>query len=508
MNTSEYDALLTDINQRLTALGETFSEARLKTMVQSMLEGMLADPDQQRKFRFGAGEPDPRLVGTKYARWNLSVSDIEFLYDLQLSLQGQKRVNGSGVYGAPSETLTRTFADLSKAFYLDEAEVRKIDQRAIDDLFPRLPLAAYPIFDRPLAKRGAWEKTQLYGDAVRAMDSAESGYGQQLIGAQYVGDLWDGARKDSRIMGLIPTFEMTDPTAYLPIEADLPEMLYVAENTTYNASNYTTSKSGSNRVTVSAKKFLIHQMWSGELEEDSILPFVPFLRRQAETSLAYYGDHTVYNGDTTNAGTGNINLDDADPADTKAYLAFDGIRHVSIVDNTGNGVNHSGAAPTFAALINLRGKMIDTTYLFDWGHPTDGNDLVYVSDPDTADRIATFDEVITTDKFGNLATVLTGQVGRIGNHPLISSIAAPKTEADGKVSTTAGNNTLGQIGVFNRRGFVVGWRRRTKVETERLPATDQTRIVHSLRLGFGRYAPSGSASSIEAAALLYNILLS
>lgn len=507
MNTTEFETLLTDINARLGAIGERVDEARLKQLVTGWFGELINQPDTARKFRFGNQGGDARLIGTKYARWGLCVADIEFLYDLQASLQGQRKVSGVGVYGSPSEELARTFADLSKAFYLDEAEVRKIDQRAIDDLFPRLPVSAFPMIDRSLAKRGAWEKTSLYADAVRAMDSAESGYGQQLIGAQYVGDLWDGARAESRIMGLIPAFEMTDPTAYLPIEADIPEMLLVGESTTYNASAYTTSKSGSNRATVTAKKFVIHQMWSGELEEDSILPFVPFLRRQAEISLAFYGDHTVYNGDTTNAGTGNINLDDADPADTKAYLAFDGIRHAALVDNTGNAVNHSGAAPTFAAVMALRGKMVDSTYLFDWGHPTNNQDLIFVGDPDTVDKLSLLDEVVTVDKFGVGATVLTGQLGRVGPHPLISSLAAPKTEADGKVSTTAGNNTLGQLGAFNRRGFVVGWRRRTKVETERLPASDQTRIVHSLRLGLGRYAPSGSASSIEAASVLYNISL-
>ncbi len=39
----------------------------------------------------------------------------------------------------------------------------------------------------------------------------------------------------------------------------------------------------------------------------------------------------------------------------------------------------------------------------------------------------------------------------------------------------------------------------------RLPETDQTRIVYSLRLGLGRYSPTGAASGIEAADVLYNI---
>jgi hypothetical protein len=255
---------------------------------------------------------------------------------------------------------------------------------------------------------------------------------------------------------------------------------------------------------VSAVKFVIHQMWSGELEEDSIIPFVPFLRRQAQLSLAHYADSLVLNGDTTNAGTGNINLDDADPADTKHYLAFDGIRHAGLVDNTNNKKDAAGAI-TADLLKGQQTRMIDTTYLVDWGHPTSPDDLVYVCDPTTSDAIALLDEVLTVDKFGQNATILTGEVGSLFNHPIIVSMAMPLTEADGKVSTTGSNNTKGQVVAFNRRAFKVGWRRRVKVETERIPATDQTRLVYSLRMGFGRFSSTGAVGGIEAADALYDI---
>jgi hypothetical protein len=453
-------------------------------------------------MRFGAGNTDDRkIVGTKFARWNLSLQDVEWLYDI---LQVAQRVGISEK--GPSEELTNTFQALSDAAYVPEETIREWDQQAIDNLFPRIPLNWFHGKDRELAAKGAFELTGAYQRAVRAMDTAEAGYGAELVGAQYVGELWEGARKDSRVFALIDTFEMTAPTAYVPVEADIPELLFVSESTTYNASNYDTSKSGSNRVQVDAKKFVIHQMWSGEMEEDAILPFVPYLRRQAQLSLAHYSDSLVLNGDTTNTATGNINLDDADPADTKHYLAFDGIRHVGLVDNTNNQTDASGAL-IYTEVTSLRGLGIDETYLMDWGHPVDPSDFVYVATPRTADTIANLTEVATVDKYGESATVLTGEVARIGQNPLISSIAMGQTEADGKISTTPGNNTLGQAVAFNRRGFKVGWRRRVKAEVERIPATDQTRLVHSLRLGFGRFSPTGAASGIEAASVLFNVTL-
>lgn len=500
----DVEAILNDIAARMTTLGEQVSEARLRTLVETSLQALLADPETARKFRFSGNQSEPKLLGSKFGRWGLTAADVEFLYDLQMSLAGQKRINGAGVYAGPSEELRNTFDAISRAYYLPADQVRAMDQRALDDLFPRVPLSAFHGRDRDLAQRGAWQDTEAYRLAVRAMDTAESGYGSQLIGAQYVGDLWEGARPLSRIFALLDTFEMQAPTAYLPVEAAPPEMFYVSENTASDASNYSTTKTGSNRVSTSAKKFIIHEMWSGEMEEDSIVPYIPFLRAQAAWSVAHYSDSLILNGDTTNESTTNINLDDADPTDTKHYLAFDGIRHVGLVDNTNN-QDDVAAALSYDDLIKVRGRMLDRTYFHDWGHPVNPQDLIYVADPDTSDQIALLDEVLTVDKFGSGATVLTGQQGKIGQHPLIASIAMPLTEADGKVSTTAGNNTKGQVAVFNRRGLKVGWRRRIMVETERIPATDQTRIVYSLRLGLGRFSPTGAASGIEWADVLYNI---
>jgi hypothetical protein len=82
-------------------------------------------------------------------------------------------------------------------------------------------------------------------------------------------------------------------------------------------------------------------------------------------------------------------------------------------------------------------------------------------------------------------------------------MACKLTEADGMVANTG--NTKGQIVAFNRRAFIVGVRRAIKIETERIPGTDQTRIITSTRLGLGRYTPTGAASGIESVAVLYNI---
>lgn len=485
------EELAATITAKLDALDEKIpSDEALEAKIKDAISGMLDSEEGKetiRKLTFG-NDTDEKLKGSKFGRVGMSASDVEFVHNIVQSAY-QRGVKNAA---PPSQDLENAFAAVSKGEYVSAARAATRDAAAIDRFYDRMP-------DTP-KNRLAREM-----DIRNAMDTAESGFGSQLVGAQYVSELWEAPRKLGRIAPLINTFEMTDPTAYLPVEAGLAEMLFVPESTANNSSNYDTVKAGSNRVTVSAKKFVIHQMWSGEMEEDAIVPFVPFLRGQAAKSVAHYLDSLALNGDTTNAGTGNINLDDADPADTKHYLAYDGIRHAALVDNTANTIDHAGAAISWAALTALRAKMIDSTYLIDWGHPVDPDSLIYVCDPFTADKIALIDEVLTVDKYGPQATVLNGELARIGRHPLVSSIAMSLTEADGKLSTTGTNNTLGQVAAFNRDGFVFGWRRQVQVEVERIPATDQTRIVYSLRNGFGRYSPSGAASGIEAAAVLRNI---
>ena len=425
----------------------------------------------RRKVKFGQGGED-HLRGTKYE--GLEHHEVELLMAVRSGVTGQKTVGDGGVYGAPSEELQNV-----------AAETRS---RAV------IPATAQ--FN---------DSGRFYGSKARAMDTAESGFGSQLIGNQYVGTLWEAARRTARVWPLLRSFPMDAPTAYLPVEVDFPEMLFVSESTASNSSNFTTSKTGSQRVQVDAKMFAIHQMWSGAMEEDSIVPYLPFLSGQATKSVAYYQDSLVVNGDTTSGATGNVNLDDATPAATKHYLAFDGMRHVGIVDNTNNGTDASGAVTYADFGDNLRIKMHDATNKVDWGYPNSPGDLVFLSDRATANKVGLLDEVITVDKYGPSATVLTGEQAMIGRNPLVVSEAMSLTESDGKVSTTAGNNTLGQVLAFNRNGFVIGLRRTLRVETERIPATDQTRIVYTARWGFGRFTPDGTAASIEAAAVLYNI---
>lgn len=481
---TQRDTADADLKEQLKAAEERIDElaspARLEQLIKESLPNLLKDDEFARKIKFPQGKD---RVGGKYARLGLTVSDVEMLHDITRAAQSK------GMGQGPTEELRKTFTACSEGRYEDTAVIRS---RGHEQL-------ARMLRDEKLTPEG-------YERAVRAMDTAESGYGQQLIGAQYVAELWRGAEAASRVFGLFRSFEMDAPTAYLPVQATLPVVKYVGESTVANAASYASTKTGSNRVQVDAKKLLLLQVWSYEMDEDSLIPFLPFLRDEATRSWAHHMDSLILNGDTTDAATGNINLDDANPDNDSYYLAFDAIRHAGLVDNTANSKNVAGAM-TLGEFRTQKGRMLDSVHKHDWSHPIDEDDLVYVADPETADAVSMLDEVLTVDKIGERATVLTGQQARVLNHPLIASIDVSKTEADGKVSTTAASNTKGQLVTVNRRGAVVGTRSQMLVETDRDVRTQQNVIVWSTRVGFGRFTPTGAASGIEWTDTLYNVSL-
>lgn len=363
--------------------------------------------------------------------------------------------------------------------------------------------------------RGPNEKTRALVEAARksrAMDTQESGFGAQLVpDAMYVPQIWEAAReKYGMLAGLVESRTMTGPVEKQPVLGNVPDMIFVGENPNAIASTteYGTQKVASQEVTLTAQKFLAHYNYSGEMVEDSIVPFVGLLERGFAITQGRTLDKILLNGDDTNAATGNINLVDADPADTLYYLGMDGVRHAALVDNTANATDHGGAALTWRALMKLPTLMLDRTRDAHWGRPNTPEEIIYVGTPELDDDLLALDEVVIAAT-ENLVlpgfTPIGSELTRIGKYPYVSTASMQLTDATGKVSTTSGNNTKGQVVLFNRNGLLWGVRRQAQVEVERRPGTDQWRLILSTRVALGRYSPTGAASGIEWAACLYNI---
>jgi hypothetical protein len=128
--------------------------------------------------------------------------------------------------------------------------------------------------------------------------------------------------------------------------------------------------------------------------------------------------------------------------------------------------------------VNLTRALMGTRGVFG----ADPAQLVIITDIPTAFKFEDLSEVMTIDKYGPQATILTGELARIKGIPIIKSQMYGLTDSNGYINNSAGSNTKGSFMVVNRAGVRVGWRRRPRIFVGQVPFSDAWYIMASARL--------------------------
>jgi len=394
----------------------------------------------------------PRIeVRSKYAE--LDAVDMAFMHTW-LSRSGQ---------WTPSTPFMRELA--SKAF-------RAVEQGALD--------------------AGALRELPVKADELMHTDN--TGYGAEWVPDIWSSELWRKARNENVLLPLFRVIEMPSNPFELPISGTDPTVYYVPETQdedelTLGATNpIPDSQIGSGKVTLTAKKLALRVGFSAEVAEDAAIPLIPLYREQALRVMADAIDHVLLNGDTQTAANGNVNSDNAAPAATAKYLAFDGVRKLPLVTNAANKLDAQGALSV--ALLRTARFLMPPRYAL---RP---NDCAWIVDGSTYAKLLSLSDVATVDKFGPYATVINGEVAKIDGVPVLVSAEMPLTQADGKADTVG--NTKGQAVCVYRSGWVVGYRRRVAATMNYLPYYDAYQMVATVRLAFAPF-------DTEVASALYNI---
>lgn len=327
--------------------------------------------------------------------------------------------------------------------------------------------------------------------------STQSGYGDEWVPDLWSAELWREARLENVILPLFRVVEMPSNPYELPLEGTDPTVYYVAETADEtdltlagSGSAIPDSKVGTGKVQLAAKKLALRVGVSAEMQEDSIIPAIALFREQAVRAMADTIDALLLNGDTETGSTGNVNSDDGAPTAGTYYLALDGLRKLGLVTTTANKINAAGA-PTLTA-------MRQTRFTMAYKYSVNPRNLAWIVDGGTYGALLNLPEFVTMDKAGAAATAMTGQIGMVDGAPVLVSAAMPLTEADGKCSATASNNTKGQAVVVYRPGWIVGYRRRIAAAIEYLSYYDAYQLTATVRVAFGR-------RDADVAAVLYNI---
>lgn len=309
--------------------------------------------------------------------------------------------------------------------------------------------------------------------------------GQDWVPTLWSSDLWMRVRINNNVASNIETFAMPSQSYVYPIESTDPVVYAVdeASDTAENEVNsnvFTKSKVTTDNLTFTAKKLGLQVVFTTEIEEDSIIPFIPRLREQALRAMSDAVDNVILNADAT-TGTGNINYKGANtsaaPKSKFLYGGGDGMRHLALVDNTAVSQSGGGAAPTLQMLRQLRFKMLNSLNAYG----IDPSLLVMFVDPQTYGTFLNIDEIAVYLNNGRGATVNDGLVPNIDGSPVYASKELALTDSTG-YAMADGSGTLGQVVIANRNAWKLGYRRQVTSDVSYIPYNDQYILTITARM--------------------------
>ena len=301
--------------------------------------------------------------------------------------------------------------------------------------------------------------------------------------------IWDRLRLENRAAAQFTNMDLPSDNYYLPTSTAGPTVYVVPEQTAGTptlATGITTSQITDAKVTFATTKLGCAVWFSGELDEDAIVPQLPLVRDQMAKAVDEAVENGILNGDRT---TGTSNISEATAATTSKNIVCDGLRHFGLVDATS--FSRDCGALDMADVVAIRQLMAK--------YGIRPSDLVWFCDYNTIYKIIDFDEFITVDKYGPKAVVHAGEVGSLIGSPLIVSGEMNKYGTDGKYHATP---TVGILIAAHKPSWIVGWRRRIKFGVNYYDHVDATRVTSLLRMDLQKFG-----SSLGHAGVGYNITL-
>lgn len=435
--------------------------------------------------RLPGGAPSVAKLNNIYKYDHLGIDDMAFAIGVLNAAKGM-RFGDSESRGASD--------DLRKALAIRIAET---DDSRTDNQF--------------VASKSAMKMAGMSMKANELNQSTLSSYGDEWVGVTYSTQLWDKVRLATPIAANIPTIEVPQgsESIVIPVVGSSPTFYKMAQASA-QASNpgrvtptITTSRFGTANKTLTPAKLGAAINYTGELEEDSFIPWVAELRRDLVAEAAEVLEHVIVDGDTETGATTNINSIGGTPAGTEAYMLFDGFRKLALVTNTAN----SRSAGTLAVE-----DYLETLKLLGVGgrNAADKSKVAFIIDMWTHWKSLELAEIKTRDVFV-APTVENGMLANIYGARVIASpnmhranqdaTYALKANTAGKVDlTTASNNTTGSILAVRFDQWRLGYKRRWAFEVQRDAISDSTVIVGTMRVGM-------VYRDTEASGISYNVTL-
>ena len=445
-------------------------EAKFETeraTAKAALQAAEEEAAKNRRLPDGNGAPAHNKLANLNKYDGLSIDDLSFMTGVLDSAKGM-RVNGGQSEGA-SDNVRKALA----VRLIDSSEGQRDEYRAAKGAIP--------------AQMAAMKANELN-------QSTLASYGDEWIGVTYSTQLWDKIRLAAQIASRIPTVQIPagSESIVIPVMSTSPTFYKVAQASAQDSNpgrvtpTITTSRGGTANKTLTVSKLGAAINYSGELEEDSLIPWVSELRADLIREGAEVLEHVVIDGDTATGANTNINDIGGTPGGSEAFLLLDGLRKLALVTNTAN----SRSAGTLTIE-----DYLETVKLMGLGgqNAVQKDRVAFIIDMFTHWKSLELAELKTQDVWAN-PTIASGVLTNVYGYDVIMTNNMHRANQDatyglkantaGKVNLdTASANTTGSILAVRFDQWRMGYKRNWTFEVQRDAISDSTVIVGMMRVG-------------------------
>jgi HK97 family phage major capsid protein len=317
-----------------------------------------------------------------------------------------------------------------------------------------------------------WKKNQAaVGELRKAVNVATTTQGGNWVPVELSADVIDKFRLALKVGALFKRIQMpTNPYDVPVVSSDATPKL-VSESTSDSASKFTASTPATRKLRLSAQKLVTRTVFSEEATEDMVTPVLPWLKDNLAISMARGFENALINGDNTSV----VHMDSDSNASDNVVKAYDGLRRTAKTSAVA-GVDMSSTNFTTANLRVLRAQL--------GKYGVDPKSLVLITSPLGYTKLLGLAEVITMEKYGTAATIVTGELARIDGIPIVvSEFVRTDLNASGYYDSTTPTKT--EIILAWTPGFWIGDRRLMTLKTFEDIQVDQTILVTTMRAAFG-----------------------
>lgn len=321
----------------------------------------------------------------------------------------------------------------------------------------------------------------VFSGSGKALTSTVAGSGDEFVPTDLSSELQRRLYLASDLASLIAGREVDMPSQPYQYPLATTRPTFYLENS--ERTETTESSPGTSNLTLDAKKLMGETAVSYEVDEDSIVPILPFVQEQLGDAAAAAYESIIINGDTTATHQDS----DTQLVAKAAERAWNGFRKLALAvaqlksDLSTGGINEAN----LRALKKLMGKFGVRV-----------RDLVWIAGPKGINDISAIANVSTLEKYGPRATIITGEIASFLGIPIIVS-EKEREDLNASGVYDGVTTTKGSIILANLTRFIPGRRREFTVESFRDVKKQETTIVASFRRAFTPIeAPSASNQSV------------